>query len=35
VLAMPMPLKENPEGRHRFSTSAVCHVLLHPIALGA
>ena len=26
--------QENPEGRHRFSTSPVCHVLLHLIALG-
>src|SRR3954466_4530269 len=28
----PFPVKRI-EGRHRFSTLAVCHVLIHPIAL--
>jgi hypothetical protein len=28
-----VPLQPNPEGRHRFNVSAVCHVLLHPIGL--
>jgi two-component system cell cycle sensor histidine kinase PleC len=31
--SMAVPLQANPEGRHRFNVSAVCHVLLHPIAL--
>jgi hypothetical protein len=30
---MAVPLKANPEGRHRFNVSAACHVLLHPIGL--
>jgi hypothetical protein len=30
---MAVPLKANPEGRHRFNVSAICHVLLHPIGL--
>ena len=27
------PPKANPEGRHRFNVLAICHVLLHPIAV--
>jgi hypothetical protein len=31
--SMAVPLKANPEGRHRFNVSGICHVLLHPIGL--
>jgi hypothetical protein len=30
---MAVSLKANPEGRHRFNVSGICHVLLHPIGL--